>query len=443
VFRVLSTEALAAWEQVQAKPFYQRGIADGRIVGTERLAASAEPPIPDRARWTAVLRHARIPFVSYPYEWCFGMLRAAARLQLDLLAAALGEDAGMKDASSYNVQWVGTQPVFIDVGSFEPLAPGAPWIGYRQFCELYLYPLLLQAYRGIPFQPWLRGRVDGITAAQARAMLSGRDLLRPGVLAHVALQARAQRRWDVAATDVPRELGRAGFSKAMILANVRRLRRLLGRLAWEPDESVWSGYATSHSYSEAGSRMKEEFVASVAGERPRELVWDLGANTGVFSRLVAPHARCVVAMDGDHAAIEHLYRALEPSGQRTIVPLVVDLADPSPGLGWRGAERRPLAARGQPDLVLALALLHHLVLARNVPLAEAAGWLLDLGGELVVEFVHRDDPMIAVLLRNKTDPCADYDREAFERLLRERAEIVRHATVPGDTRTLYHVRPRA
>jgi ribosomal protein L11 methylase PrmA len=229
----------------------------------------------------------------------------------------------------------------------------------------------------------------------------------------------------------------------MILANVRRLRRLLDRLTWEPDESVWSGYATSHSYTEAGTRLKEEFVASVAGERPRSLVWDLGANTGVFSRLVAPHARCVVAMDGDPVAIERLYRSLEPPRQRTILPLVVDLADPSPGLGWRGAERPPLADRGRPDLVLALALLHHLTLARNVPLAEVVQWLLDLGGELVVEFVHRDDPMIALLLRNKTDTYADYDRAAFEGLLRVRAQIVRQTTVPGDTRTLYHVRPRS
>jgi hypothetical protein len=147
-------------------------------------------------------------------------------------------------------------------------------------------------------------------------------------------------------------------------------------------------------------------------------------------------------MDGDPVAIERLYRSLEPPRQRTILPLVVDLADPSPGLGWRGAERPPLADRGRPDLVLALALLHHLTLARNVPLAEVVQWLLDLGGELVVEFVHRDDPMIALLLRNKTDTYADYDRAAFEGLLRVRAQIVRQTTVPGDTRTLDPVRPR-
>jgi len=439
VYRVLSPPALAEWDALAATGFFRRFADEGRIVVTRRLAPDEEPTLPDRDCWAAVLRHDVVPFVSYPYEWCFGMLRDAALLQLDLLLAALDEDFVLKDASPYNVLWIGTEPVFIDVASFERLAPGAPWTGYRQFCELTLYPLLLQAYRGVAFQPWLRGSIDGISAADASRLFSLRDRLRPGVLAHVVLQARAQARFAVAGVDVRRDLARAGFHTALIVANVRRLRKLVGRLAWTPATSAWSEYQTASPYSVEDREAKERFVRDVAGTRRRRLAWDLGANTGHFSRLVAPHADCVVALDGDHVAVERMYTALRADGQRTIVPLVMDLASPSPGLGWRNAERATLAERGRPDLVLALALLHHLVITGNVPLPEALDWLAGLGDELVIEFVGRDDPMVETLLRNKTERYEDYDPALLERCLSARGRIVRRERLPGGTRTLYHV----
>src|SRR5512133_1851854 len=194
VLRELSPRAREDWDALERTRFFRRALEDGRIVATEEL----EP---------GLLRHERLPFVSYPYEWPFEMLRDAALLQLSLLDDALAEGFVLKDGSPYNVQWRGSEPVFVDVGSFERLREGEPWAGYRQFCMLFLYPLMLQAYRGVPFQPWLRGAIDGITPAEANRLLSMRDRLRRGVLTHVVLHSRLERRYAaVEGRDVRAEL---------------------------------------------------------------------------------------------------------------------------------------------------------------------------------------------------------------------------------------------
>ena len=150
-----------------------------------------------------LLHHQRIPFISYPYEWCFSMLKDAARLTLDLLCEALEEKLTLRDATPYNVQWQGTRPVFIDTPSFGEARSGV-WMGYSQFCQLFLFPLMLQAYRDVDFRPWLRGSLDGIPADQCKAMMSARDLLKPGVLMHVHLHASLQARPRPDRTDLRR-----------------------------------------------------------------------------------------------------------------------------------------------------------------------------------------------------------------------------------------------
>src|SRR5919204_997425 len=188
MLRALSAEGLADWTALSESKLFEDAVAAGKLVATSRVDDSL------LGEAVAVLEHERIPFVSYPYEWTFAMLRDAALLQLELLRRALEEDLILKDSSSYNVQWRGAQPVFIDVGSFERLRPGEPWAGYRQFCMLYLNPLLLQAYRGIDFRPWLRGSLAGITPVETRRVLSFRDLFRRGVATNVALHARLERK---------------------------------------------------------------------------------------------------------------------------------------------------------------------------------------------------------------------------------------------------------
>jgi hypothetical protein len=411
-------------------------------VATREVAADL--PADLGGAWAGVLAHERVPFVSYPYEWPFGMLKDAALLQLDLLEAALARDLILKDSSPYNVQFRGAQPTFIDVGSFERLRPGEPWIGYRQFCMLFLYPLMLRAFKDVPFRPWLRGSIDGITPAEMRNLLSLRDRLRRGVLTHVVLHARLEARHADRAREVKKEIKQVGFRKELIEANVRKLRKLVGRLDWTPDAgAVWVEYGEQNSYTDEETGQKAAFVGAVASGGRWPCVWDLGCNDGRFSRIAAGHADHVVAVDGDEGIVEVLYRRLRDEGRRDILPLAVDLTDPSPDRGWQGRERRTLEARGLPDLVLCLALIHHVVITANVPIASFVDWLRSLDAALVLELPLPHDPMVQKLLAGKRDGLhADYGRETLERALRERFEIERTEELAAGTRVLYFARPR-
>jgi hypothetical protein len=443
VLRGLRGRALAEWEALSSTKFFDRLLREGKVVPTMRLGGGGLQNADELASWAAVLRHERIPFVSYPYEWCFGMLKDAALLQLELLDAALEEGMILKDATPFNCQWIGSRPVFIDVASFERLPPGEPWAAYRQFCEMFLYPLLLQAYREIPFHAWLRGHIDGVEAEHCMNLMSARDLLRPGVLTHVYLQAKAQSRYARSNADIKADLRTAGFHTQLITANVRRLRRLLERLTWKTARSTWSDYVSANSYTDLDREEKAAFVRDVVWSRRWRLVWDLGCNTGTFSRIAAENADQVVAMDADHLAIEHLYQRLKREGQQTILPLVSNLADPSPRLGWRGTERGTLADRGRPSLTLCLALIHHVAITANIPIADFVDWLRSLGTCLVIEFVTRDDPMVRTLLRNKRDDYDDYNRDHFERCLEDGFNIERCVQLACGTRVLYHCSPPA
>jgi hypothetical protein len=437
VLRALSDDGLADWLALSESTLFREAVAEGKLVATSQVDDASI------ATASAVLEHERIPFVSYPYEWTFAMLRDAALLQLELLRRALDEDLMLKDSSSYNVQWRGAKPVFIDIGSFERLRQGEPWAGYRQFCMLYLNPLLLQAYKGIDFRPWLRGSLAGVTPVDARNVFSFRDLFRRGVFTNVALHARLERKHDDSQRDVKTELRRAGFKKELIVANVRRLEKLVRRLDWEPSSSEWSDYGATTSYDEADAARKEEFVREVVHTRHWGLVWDIGCNEGRHTRIAAKNARYVVALDGDAAVVDRLYRSLAAEGESTILPLAVDVTDPSPALGWHGLERLTLDARGRPELTLCLAVLHHVAISGNVPVPEFLSWLAELRTALVIEFPTRDDTRVAALLRRKkADAHPDYDREPFERALAERFEIERTEELASGTRILYFALPR-
>jgi hypothetical protein len=442
VLRALSAEGLADFDALAASQLFERAQDDGRLVATERIEDPGGLTGPLVKEQAALLRHERIPFVSYPYEWPFSMLKDAALLQLDLLQDALAEDLILKDSSPYNVQFRGARPVFVDVGSFERLRSGESWIGYRQFCMLFLYPLLLQSAKGVAYQPWLRGSIDGITPSQMRALMSFRDRFRKGMFTNVFLHARLEKRYADRPEQVKRDVKRV-FKKELLVANVRKMRKLVDRLGWDPPAGVWTAYGERNSYTDDDARRKDEFVREVATSRNWPLVWDIGANNGRYSRIAAEGAQTVLAVDADQGPVELLYRDLRDEGNAQILPLTMNLADPSPGLGWRGLERKSMAERGKPDLVLALALVHHMAISANVPVREFIDWLASLGCALVIEFPTREDPMVKKLLAPKRDGLhSDYELEFFERSLREAFEVERSERLESGTRVLYYATPK-
>lgn len=438
VLRGLTAEGLRELEAVAAAPFFKELLADGLVIDTELLAPGTHPL---HETFAGVLRHRRLPVISYPYEWTFEMLRDAALVQLEVARRAVEAGFSSKDATSYNVAFDGTRPVFIDVGSFEKPHLKESWPGYRQFCQLFLNPLVLQAQARVAFHPWLRGSIDGIGPVDTAAVVPLRRRLRKGLLAHVTLQARSERRHAATASpgDDASARARPGFSKALVLAQLGNLDKTVRALRWKAQRSTWSDYSDRTHYVGDDLPAKDRFVGdAVEGTRPG-LVLDLGANDGRFSELALAHgADRVVAADVDHLVVDRLYRHLRDTGETRILPLVLDLANPSPGTGWASRERQTFVDRVRPDLVLCLAVVHHLALSNTVPFDEIVDVLASFGADLVVELPHPDDPMVEILLARKRPGRFDhYGREGWERSLERRFTVTDRLELPSGTRTLY------
>ncbi len=445
ILRALSPEGAGDWDALAASPLLETLVNKGELIPTKEVDVSVLNGSTDLLPTgvTRVLEHQRVPFISYPYEWTFSMLRDAAVLQLDLGIAAVDEGLMLKDATPYNVQFQGSSPVFIDVGSFETIPEGLPWVGYRQFCMLYLYPLLFQAHKDIPFHPWMRGSIDGIQPIDAIKVFSLMDRLRKGVFLHTSLHARLDRRANKSGPGSADEnKNKRTVKPEAVKAHMNSMRRLVSKLKWKTGETSWSGYRASNTYSDDDDKRKQTFVAEVAASKQPTLTWDMGCNDGAYSRIAAESSERVVAFDFDHATVEALYRSLKQEGNTKILPLVGNLADPSPGLGWRGLERRTLADRGAPDLMLALALIHHVSISANIPIAEFLEWVKDLGSTLLIEFPKRTDPMVRALLANKQEGAnADYDLENFELELGRRFNVEKREELPSGDRVLYLASP--
>lgn len=434
VFRGLSSEAGRDWERASSAGFLDQLTSEGKVVATKRVPCEE---LPGRS-WQVVLEHEAVPFLSYPFEWPFGMLRDAAILHLEVLLRALADDITTKDGSAYNVQWRGSSPIFIDMASFVPAGAG-PWLGYRQFCETFLTSLLLQACRGVDFQPWLRGHLEGIPLAATRRLLTLRDLARPGVLRHVFLHSLLQERTKTSASATKAALEEAGFDRKITTASAAGLLRLVESLSWTPAATPWTSYAQANSYSSEDKARKARFVES-ALQHHLALVLDLGCNDGNYSRIAARSADYVVAVDGDHLVVENFYRSLAAERNSQILTLVMDMTNPTPALGWRG-ERRSFQDRARPDLVLCLALVHHLTIAGNVPLLEVVDWLRSFNARVVAEFVPPSDPLVQQMLADKPAGHHEYRTEYFESLLSARFSLLDSEELTGGRR-LYELAPR-
>ena len=453
IIRGVSEIAFENWKAVSETKFYRTLADERKLIATTELSAAEKARFGALADWPHALAHETVPFVSYPYEWSFGMLKDAALLHLDILLKAIPEGWTLKDASAYNVQFIGVRPVFIDIPSFEPYRAGDPWGGYRQFCMMFLYPLMLKAYLGVDFGPIMRAYLDGVDPALADKLLGKAARFRKGVFSHVILHAKMQQRAAASDLDEARRLTEeAGedpakkknvrHSEAMVLGLIEGLKGVIKSMKSAEERTIWGDYDADHSYSGVSHQAKKEFVEKRAAAGGYREIWDIGCNTGTFSRAVEAHAERVVSIDGDPKAIERLYQSEKARGASKILPMIIDLGNVSPNQGWRGAERKSLDERGRPDLILCLALIHHIVIAANIPMDEFVGWLADLGGDLIIEFVTAEDAMSQMLLRNKVNQYQDYTIANFEATVAKRFDIADAQDLKGGRRRIYFLRRR-
>ncbi len=442
ILRGLNENRFSEFKELFVAPFYKRLIQEQRVIGTF-LPDSTDPAVVEVRNdgWVEVLEHDVVPFVTYPYEWSFGMLRQAALLYLRVLEDALSEGWTLRDATPFNIQFVGAQPVFIDIPSFEPRVEGAPWVGYRQFCSLFLTPLLLRSYLGIDHSSILRACIDGLPPSEARKYFRGLSRFRKGVLSHVVFPAIVEDKISKKERDDRMASSRVGRpqSTPMVLGLVQSLTRLVKSLKINLDHSDWSHYAQTNTYDASEHDAKAEFVRNVCSSRLLGVSWDLGCNTGTFSRILADRSELVLALDGDHNAIETLFRSQLGADRNNILPVVMNLANFSPAQGWAGIERMSFDERRKPDLVLALALIHHLRITANIPIDMFLDWLVSLQSEVVIEFVDRHDEMVEKLLTNKSEDYPDYTKENFLVQVKKRFSIADRVLLKGGKREIFHL----
>ena len=385
-----------------------------------------------------VLEVPKLPFVSFPYEWAFSALKAAALLHLDIHLAALEQGVTLSDSSAYNIQFRGAQPIFIDHLSLRRYRKGEAWVGHRQFCEQFLNPLLLRALFGVPHNAWYRGTQEGITANEMGRFMKWRHILNWNVLMHVVMQSIFQK------TAQNNNLGLDKGKLPNTTLPLPSFRRMLERLhKWisklqpaDTGRTIWQNYAKTHNYSSQEAERKRQFVMEFVAQVRPKLLWDLGCNIGEYAKTaLEKNAHYVVGFDFDHGALEACFsRAHEE--KLALQSLFMDAANPTPNQGWMEQERQGLQARASADGVLALAFVHHLAIARNIPLDQLLTWIVGLAPRGVIEFVPKNDPMVQNLLRLRDDIFPDYTERGFLGHLRSIANIVKKEPVSASGRLL-------
>jgi hypothetical protein len=380
-----------------------------------------------------VIKPLVIPFVSYPYEWSFSQLKHAALLTLQIQKISMEYGMTLKDASAYNVQYVKGKPIFIDTLSFECYQPGKPWTGYRQFCQHFLAPLALMKYTDIQLGLLLRVFIDGISLIMASSLLPKKTWLRAGILMHIHLHAISERKYaDVHTPMQPRDV-----SKNSLLGLLDNLTTTIEKMNWLPTGTEWVEYYQDTNYSREAFEHKKEIVKHFLELIKPEMVWDLGANIGTFSRLASDNEIPTIAFDIDPACVELNYRKILQNNELNLLPLLLDLTNPSPGIGWQNKERSSLIERGPVDTVLALALIHHLAISNNLPLDRIAEFFSKICDSLIVEFVPKTDSQVQKLLMNRKDIFNEYDEEHFEIIFKRFFTLEMKVNINGSERILY------
>lgn len=385
------------------------------------------------ANWHATLKPEPVTFLSYPYEWSFDMLKDAAMLTLRLVRESVALGLILKDATPYNIQWHRGGLVFIDTLSFERYKAEEPWIAYRQFCEQFLGPLLLMHYRKTALHSLQLAWPEGIPLNIIKSLLPFRSKFSLHTWLHIHLNARISSRENAGNYKTTK------FSKQKLLNLVSSLETLISKLELPQQKSTWSDYydeaAGRSDYVETKKKIIAEWIGSLTGIKTAS---DLGANDGAFSRLAANSGISTIATDFDPYCINNLYRSIKRLAEKNIQPMIIDLANPSPAIGVNNEERSSFLSRVKTDLVMALALIHHLAIGKNIPFDKLADLFKRTCIKyLIIEFVPKTDEKIQLMLTGKKDIYTAYTEENFRITFEKYFTVTKQQAVGSSGRILY------
>lgn len=436
LYRQINQAGKDDYELFMSSGLYQNLVDDELLIA--HTETKKKPTTDDGYR---IIQPEKVPFLSYPYEWSFSQLKDAALLTLKVQSRALEHGMILKDASAFNVQFIGKKPILIDTLSFMKYTPGEPWEGYRQFCEHFVAPLALARYTSLDVLKLLRVDIEGISLALACSLLPGRAKFKAGLMSHLFLHNASQKKYQNTASERPeKQVKRRIVSTFALKGIIASLERTVQKLDAPKQQTEWGEYYTFTNYSDDAFARKRTIVDDMLKSiRPKPgLVWDIGANNGEFSVLAANRGINTIAFDIDPIAVERNYRASSDETQtKHMLPLVQDVANPSPGSGFMGTERESLFQRGPADAVMALAIIHHLAIGRNLPLPRIAEFLAATGEHVIIEFVPKGDSKVDILLASRRDVFAEYDAKHFESAMSEHFTLVKKAPIAKSKRTMY------
>lgn len=406
-----------------------------KLVDTELLIPHEEVKLEIKKNGKAykIIKPELIEFISYPYEWCFSQLKDAALTTLKIQRKSLEFGMSLKDGSAYNIQFRKGKPIFIDTLSFERYKEGQYWVAYRQFCQHFLVPLALMSYTDVRLNRLLQIYLDGIPLDIASKLLPFRTYFILSLLSHIHLHAKSQKYFaDKIINITTHKMSRLSF-----IGLIENLESTVNNLSWNPKGTEWANYYRDTNYSMNSIQHKKQLLTKFLDSINPTSVWDLGANIGIFSRIASNKGIPTISFDIDPAAVEINYNECIEKGEINILPLVLDLTNPSPNIGWKNEERMSLQERGPADTVFALALIHHLAISNNLPFYKIAEFFIDICDTLIIEFVPKNDSQVKLLLSTRKDIFPDYNQRFFKREFERYFKILKYAKIKDSERTLY------
>ena len=429
IYRQVNITYKENYDHLMNSGLYETLVRAELLIPHEEVAIQAARP--DDAY--KLIKPEPIPFISYPYEWSFSQLKDAALTTLRIQKMSLNFGMSLKDCSAYNIQFRKRRPVLVDTLSFERYRQGKPWVAYRQFCQHFLAPLALMSYRDVRLSQLLRIYIDGVPLDLAASLLPVRTRFVSSLFAHIHLHARSQKHF----ADKRGDTGRYRIGRFRFLGLIDNLESAIRRLKWRPLGTEWAEYYQETNYSSDALQHKKQIVSEFLDYLNPKNVWDLGANVGLFSRIASDKEIETISFDIDPAAVERNYLECVARGEIRILPLLLDLTNPSPGIGWENQERMSIQDRGPADTVLALALVHHLAISNNVPLARIADFFSSICNSLIIEFVPKSDSQVQRLLASREDIFDDYTQPVFEHQFGKYFKIRSRVRIRESDRILY------
>jgi hypothetical protein len=440
ILRQINASYQDHYQTLMQSGLYAALVGKGWLISHQELEETTESPA------FLIIEPEQIPYISYPYEWCFSQIKDAAILTLNIQLEALKYGMFLKDASAYNVQFLRGKPVFIDSLSFETYQEGTPWVAYRQFCQHFLAPLALIARCDYRLLHLLRAYIDGIPLDLASQLLPAKSWFNYSLLAHIHLHSRTQKHFENTGQEDQQAAAPPKMDKLRVEGLVSSLLSAVQAQQWKSVDTEWGSYYEDTNYLDQAMLHKEKLVREYLesyGTGPSGIAADFGANTGKFSRIAASCGFYVLSHDVDEVAVEKNYREASEKGDESMLPLMLDLTNPSPGLGWASTERTAFVQRQRVDVGMALAIVHHIAISNNVPLESIAQLLATLCRSLIIEFVPKSDSQVIRLLATREDIFPDYNKEGFEQAFSQYFNIEKAVEVESSERTLYFMVSRS